>query len=327
MQRVLAGVDLGGTSIKAAIADESGAVLAQRSAPTESHRGPLAVLTIIGDLVETLAAEAGAQVQAIGVGVPGLIDIDSGVTRFLPNFTTHWRNVPVGPTLAKRFDCPVRLLNDVRTATLGELRFGHGKERPHLTLLFFALGTGVGGGVVVDGVLRRGPLGAAGELGHMVMEPQGAPCGCGSRGCLETISSGPAIAAEGVRLLRTGMAPKLHELVGGNADRISTKEMAEAAAEGDNHVALAITRAAEVLGLAAANLVSALHPDLVVLGGGVAEMGEPIFGPVRRVIREQVKMFPTDNVQVEPSLLKDKAGVLGAIALAQEAAAEAAQND
>ena len=127
------------------------------------------------------------------MGVPGLVEIDTGITKFLPNFPGHWRDVEVARILSARIGCHVQLLNDVRTATLGELTFGHG--RGVNTMAFFSLGTGVGGGIVVDGKLRLGPLGAAGELGHMTILPDGPPCGCGSRGCLETLVGAPAIAA------------------------------------------------------------------------------------------------------------------------------------
>ena len=183
-------------------------------------------------------------------------------------------------------------------------------------MLFFALGTGVGGGVVVDGNLRLGPLGAAGELGHQTILPDGPLCGCGNRGCLETLASGPALAAEGVRLMRSGLAPRLRELTEGSLDRITPREMAAAAQAGDEAVRHAIVRAAGYLGIGVANLVTALHPELVVLGGGVAAIGPLLFDTVRAVVRERVRMFPADGIRIEPSLLEDKAGLYGAIALA-----------
>jgi glucokinase len=206
------------------------------------------------------------------------------------------------------------LLNDARTATLGELTFGHG--RGVNTMAFFALGTGVGGGIVVDRKLRLGPLGAAGELGHMTILPNGPPCGCGSRGCLETLVGAPAIAAEGIRLMRIGLAPRLYDLVDGDITRISPREMAEAARAGDQEVREAIERAGDFLGLAVANVVTVLHPDLVVIGGGVARMGDLLFDRVREVVRQHVRMFPADGVAIRDSQLKEKAGVMGALALA-----------
>ncbi len=320
MSHLYCGIDLGGTSVKAAIADDRGKVINRVSMPTDSHAGPDDVLRRIGDLANSLPNTEGLEgstLRGVGMGVPGLVDVASGTTKFLPNLPTQWRDVPVASVLEQRLGCPVRVLNDVRTATLGELRFGHGAEQPGLSLAFFSLGTGVGGGVAIEGRLRLGPLGAAGELGHQTILADGPKCGCGNRGCLETLASGPAIAAEGIRLMRMGLAPRLHELVAGNADRVTTREMAMAA-DHDRAIEDAIKRAASFLGIAAANVVTIVHPDLVVLGGGVAEIGPLLVDTVRQAIRDRVGMFPTDNVRVEPSKLGEQAGIMGAIALARE---------
>jgi glucokinase len=183
-------------------------------------------------------------------------------------------------------------------------------------MAFFALGTGIGGGVAIDGRLRLGPLGAAGELGHYTILPDGPRCGCGNLGCLETLASGPAIAAEGVRLMQSGLAPKLYDLVEGDAGRVTTREMAAAAEAGDKNVAEAIVRAARYLGIGVANVVVTIHPEAVVLGGGVAQIGDLLFETVRQTVRERVGMFPTDGVAILPSALGENAGSLGGIALA-----------
>jgi glucokinase len=309
-----AGIDLGGTSIGAAAATRDGRMLAEETVPTCSHEGPKAVLQRIGDLIDRLSARCGAPPKSIGVGVPGLVDLASGATKFLPNLPTQWRDVPVRATLQSRFSVPVGVLNDCRTATLGELLFGHG--RTVRTFALFALGTGVGGGVVIDGRLRLGPLGAAGELGHQTIVPGGPLCGCGNRGCLEAVASGPAITAEGVRLLLSGQAPGLRVLVDGDVNLVSPQTIADAAAGGDAGSRSIIERTAEYLAVAAANVVTALHPEMIVVAGGVAEMGELLLAPIRRGIRERVRMFPADDVRVEKSQLGDEAGVRGAVALA-----------
>jgi len=316
MAAVYASVDLGGTNVKCAFGTESGDILCSDSTPTQSHEGPEPVIGRIAALVNALAGRAGCKPAALGMGCPGLVDVKNGVTRFFPNLPTQWRDVPVREILSPKVGCPVYLLNDVRTATLGELTFGHGRDAG--TMVFFALGTGIGGGVAIDGKLRLGPLGAAGELGHQIIIPDGLRCGCGNRGCLETLASGPAIAAEGVRLMQTGLAPRLHELTGGNASRVTTKEMAEAARAGDATVREAIARAAQYLGIGVVNVVVALHPDLIVLGGGVAQIGDLLFETVRETLRERVRMFPTDGIAVKPSKLGDNAGTLGGIALAMK---------
>lgn len=311
---VYASVDLGGTNIKCALGDASGRIICFDSTPTESHEGPLAILDRIASLVNALSRKAGSPPAALGMGCPGLVDVKNGVTKFFPNLPTKWRDVPVREILSPKVDCPVYLLNDVRTATLGELTFGHG--RTARTMAFFALGTGIGGGIVIDGKLHLGPLGAAGELGHEIILPDGPRCGCGNRGCLETLASGPAITAEGIRLMQTGLAPKLYDLCNGEASRVTTKEMAEAAAAGDETIRDAIVRAAEYLGIGIVNVVVTLHPDLIVLGGGVSLIGDLLFSTVRRTIRERVHMFPTESIEVKPSELGEHAGALGGIALA-----------
>lgn len=318
MTPLFAGVDLGGTSIKAAVATAEGEIVAEDCVPTESHAGPVVVVERMAGLIERLLERSNGTLNGIGVGAPGLVDVQSGVTKFLPNLPTQWRDVPIAAMLQERLGTPAKLLNDVRAATLGELRFGHGKRQPGLTMAFFAIGTGIGGGIVVDGKLRLGPLGAAGELGHQTILPDGPRCGCGNRGCLEALASGPAIAAEGMRLLKMGLAPNLHRAVEGDAERVTPREMLAAALAGDDLVREAVTRAGEWLGIAAANVVTSLHPDLIVIGGGVAELGDVLLEPMRRTIRERVGMFPTDGVRVERSALGERAGILGCLALAQE---------
>lgn len=316
MTTLYASVDLGGTSIKGALGDADGHLVAEQTVPTLAYEGPDAVLHRMGALIGDLAAQAGGKPAALGLAVPGLADLRRGGTLFLPNLPTQWRNVEVRDILTPRVGCPVYLLNDVRTATLGELTFGHGQGRVNLTMAFFALGTGIGGGIVVDGRLRLGPLGAAGELGHQTVVPDGPRCGCGNYGCLETVASGPAITAEGIRLMLSGQAPRLHELAAGEPSRVTTKEMAAAAAAGDESIAEAIRRAARYLGIGVANVITILHPDLVVLGGGVAQIGDLLFETVRQTVRARVGMLPTDAIEILPSRLGDKAGTLGGIALA-----------
>lgn len=314
MSEVYASVDLGGTNIVCAFATAEGEVICEDKTPTRSHEGPDAVLSRIAALVQKLAEQSCRQPAALGLGIPGLADLASGVTRFLPNLPTEWRSVPVREKLEPSVGCPVYLLNDVRMATLGELTFGHGRTVD--TMVFFALGTGVGGGVVIEGRLRLGPMGAAGELGHQTIVPDGPLCGCGNRGCLETLASGPAIAAQGVWLMQCGRAPKLYEIVGGDAARVTPREMAEAARGGDAAVQAAILRAGEYIGIGVANMWVSLQPDLAVLGGGVAEMGALLFDSVRETVRRRVGQLTVSEVRVEPSLLGDKAGMWGGIALA-----------
>jgi glucokinase len=316
LKDLFASVDLGGTKIAGAIAGADGAILAEDRVLTHSHEGPAAVLRRVAGLVRDLSSCAGAAPAVMGMGIPGLVDVPTGVTRFLPNLPTQWRDEPVGATLSESLGCPVFLLNDARMATLGEFTFGRGRSAE--TMLFFTIGTGIGGGVVIDRKLRLGPLGSAGELGHQTVRADGPLCGCGSRGCLETLASGPALVAEGVRLLHSGLAPVLFEMVSGNAGAVTPKEMGAAARAGDRAVGEAITQAATWLGIGIANMVTAVAPDLVVLGGSVAALDDLLLAPIWETVKQRVRMFPVDNLCIERSLLGDKAGLLGGIALAAQ---------
>lgn len=316
MAAIYAGIDLGGTKVACALGSIEQGIVVERTIPTRSEEGPEAVVERVAQAVEALADEAGTSPAALAMGVPGLADLQIGATKFLPNLPGKWRDVPVRDLLSPKLGCPVYLINDVRSATLAELTFGHG--RTARTMALFAIGTGIGGGVVVDGELRLGPLGAAGELGHQTIVPDGPLCGCGNRGCLEALASGSAITAEGVRLLRSGQSARLHELVGGDASRVTPREIAAAAEAGDEACRWALGRAAEYLGIAAANVIVTIHPELIVLGGGVAEIGDILFDLVRDAVRKRVHMIPVDDIRIEPSQLGEKAGVLGTIALAEK---------
>ncbi len=316
MSKIYASVDLGGTKIACAFADANQQVICEEVIPTHSHQGPEAVLDRIAELMLKMAQQCGRQPVALGMGVPGQADLQNGVVKFLPNLPGKWRDVPARGHLSPKIGCPVYLLNDVRMAALGELTFGLGQSVD--TMAFLAIGTGIGGGIAIDGQLRLGKLGSAGEIGHQIILPHGPRCGCGTNGCLETLASGPAITAEGVRLLLTGQTTILHEMVDGEPSRVTPKEMAAAAEAGDTAVHDVLVTAATYLGIGIANVVSIVHPDLVVLGGSVAEIGPILFDTVREVVPRRVGMFPAHDVRIEPSMLGNKAGMWGGIALAMQ---------
>ncbi|HVS65577.1 MAG TPA: ROK family protein [Thermoanaerobaculia bacterium] len=316
MTALYAGVDLGGTGIKVALCTECGEVVAESQAPTESERGPEAVVETMAGLVAEAAAGQG-QLRGVGVGCPGLVDRAAGVTRFLPNLPGQWRDVPVGRMLGDRLGAPVFLLNDARLATLGELHFGWGRGRERTTFVLLTLGTGVGGGVVVDGRIRLGQLGAAGELGHLPIVPLGQQCSCGSRGCLETVASGSAMVGEALRWMRAGQATALEAEVDGHLDRLTPELIGAYARDGDRAAAAVVRRAGEAIGLAASSLVLTLHPDAIVLGGGVSAIGEPLTDSIAGELRSRVSMFPIDDIEVVVSELGAQGGALGGAALAR----------
>ncbi len=290
-------------------------MVGERTIPTLSHEGPDGVLSRIAATINEMATAAGSRLAALGVGVPGLADFHRGRALLLPNLPTGWRDFPVADRLTTAVGCPVFLLNDARMATLGELWFGHG--RGVKTMVAFTVGTGIGGGVVIDRKLRLGPLGAAGEIGHQTILPDGPLCGCGNRGCLETLASGPALIGEGVRLMKSGHAARLYDMVEGDTSRITPRLMAQSAAAGDSSVREAIARAARLLGIGVSNVITVLYPELVVIGGDVAgALGALLLDVVRREVHERVRLVPVEKVRIESSALEEKAGLWGGVALA-----------
>jgi glucokinase len=309
-----AGVDLGGTKISIVLGCSDGRILASGRLDTQPEVGPAGAFERTAQLIDRLSAQQEIVVSAIGVGVPGLVDADKGIIEFLPNLPQQWSGFPACRFLHGRTGKPAFMLNDARLAALGEHSFDSGLRADDM--LVVTVGPGIGGGLILDGRLRLGVCGAAGEIGHHTILPDGPPCSCGSRGCLETLVSGPALSAEGAALARSGAAPRLAAMVDGNWAAITPKEMAMAAKQGDEAVAKAIERAAQYLGIGIANAVSITAVQQVVICGGVAALGELLLQPIRAVVRERVRMFPAERVRIACSGLGDRTGALGALALA-----------
>jgi glucokinase len=312
-REILGGVDIGGTKVAVALGTSTGDLLAAGAVPVLLGNAA-DVLERTALLIETLSAQCGCAPVAIGVGLPGLVDVVTGSALFLPNLPDKWKGVRVAEILRERTRKPVYILNDARLATLGEYAFGAGRSSANMLLV--TVGTGIGGGLVLDGKLRLGLHGGAGEVGHQTILPDGPVCACGSRGCLETLASGPALAAKGSALLREGLAPRLRELAGDGP--VTPQLMVEAAAAGDASVSAAIERTARYLGIGIANAVTITAVELVVITGGMSALGELLLEPIRAVLRERVRMFPGAEVEVRCSTLGDQAGVMGGIALAAQ---------
>ncbi len=319
---IYAGVDIGGTKVAVALGTAAGRLLASGTAAVAGELEPGSppagsadrVLERTARLIESLADQCGAKPAAIGVGLPGLVNVSTGTAEFLPNLPGKWKGAQVAKILGERTGKSVHILNDARLATLGEYTFGAGRTASNMLLV--TVGTGIGGGLVLDGRLRLGLHGAAGEVGHQTIVPDGLPCGCGNCGCLETLASGPVLAAEGAALLQQDLAPRLRELAKDGA--VTPKLMVAAAAAGDVRVGAAIDRAARYLGIGIANALTITAVELVVIAGGMSALGELLLQPVREVIRDRVRMFPGAEVRVACSVLGDQAGVFGGIALAAQ---------
>jgi glucokinase len=308
------GIDLGGTNLRAAIADtDTGQIFHQRKCPTLAAEGQEAVIQRIVQLIKELCEESGVSVNGIkgvGIGVPGTPDIDTGVIEFLPNLPGKWLNVPLRAIIDEQVGLPVALINDVRAITLGEWTFGAGRGAD--TLVCLAIGTGIGGGVVVNGQFHLGLGGTAGEFGHHVVEVDGLPCGCGGKGCLELYASGPAIAAMGVKEVMHGHTTRIGELVDHDLNRIDAEIIARAAKDGDEIAKAILQRAGMYLGIAIGNILGVISPQRVIFGGGVSRAGDLLLRPNVQTVKERVHVIPVEKVEFVLAELGINGGLVGA---------------
>jgi glucokinase len=308
------GCDLGGTNLRAGIVDpQSGKVSHPHATLTLAREGHDAVMARMGALIEqTIEASdlSKDEIGGIGIGAPGVLDLERGLTLLLPNLPGTWPKIPLRDTISEYTGLPTTLLNDVRSITFGEWRFGAGQGVD--TMACFAVGTGIGGGLVVNGQLHLGIGGTGGELGHQMIDFNGPPCGCGNRGCLEAYASGPAIAAMGMKAVVQGCTTIIGELVDFDLNKITPKTIAQAASQGDEVAQNILEEAGFYIGIAAANVCASIGPRKIVIAGGVSKIGEPILEPIRRTIRERVRVMPVEQVEVIQAQLGDDAGVIGA---------------
>jgi glucokinase len=308
------GVDLGGTNLRAAIVDtDTGQIYHQRKCPTLAAEGQESVIQRIVELIKELTQANDVTdypIQGIGIGVPGTPDIDSGVIQFLPNLPGQWLNVPLQAIMEEQVQLPVALINDVRAITLGEWMFGAGRGVDNLVCL--AIGTGIGGGVVVNGQFHLGIGGTAGEFGHHVVEVDGLPCGCGGKGCLELYASGPAIAAMGMKEVMHGHTTRIGELVDHDLNRIDAEIIVQAAKEGDSIANGILQRAGMYLGIAVGNILGVISPQRVIFGGGVSRAGDLLLAPILQTVKERVHVIPLAKVDFVLAELGINGGLVGA---------------
>jgi len=315
------GCDLGGTNLRAAIVDvnNDSAIVHQMKIPTLAREGHDAVMQRMADLILETIRSANLKkedIGGIGIGVPGVLDLEKGETLFLPNLPGTWQRVPLQATITKLTGLPTVLLNDVRSITYGEWRYGAGRGVD--TMAVFAIGTGIGGGLVINGQLHLGIGGTGGELGHTVIDFNGPRCGCGNYGCLEAYASGPAIAAMGIKAVAQGLTTRLGEMCQYDLNRITPELIAQAAQEGDEIAKDIFEKAGFYLGVAAGNICSAIGPRRIIITGGVSQAGELLLAPMRRTLRERVTVMPIDQVEVVRSQLGNRAGVIGVACLAAD---------
>lgn len=308
------GIDIGGTKIAAAVVADDGTILDTMRSPTPA--------TDTGAIVEETARLARLlrerhEVEAVGVACAAFVDRERSTVRFAPNIS--WRDTPLRRLLEERIGLSVVIENDANAAAWGEFCYGPAQDRDDMVLL--TVGTGVGGGVVVEGRLLRGAFGIGGELGHVVMVPDGHPCGCGSRGCLEQYASGNALVREARELVRRSpqAAGELSRRCGGDPDRLSGPDVTEAALAGDEPSIGLLAVLGGWIGQGAASIAAVLDPSMFVLGGGVAAAGELLLTPSADAYHRHLAGagYRPEATWALASLGND-AGVIGAAALARE---------
>jgi glucokinase len=266
-ERIYVGVDLGGTKILAAAFDSKLKVLATEKAKTPREANSASIVAALTQAVRAVLAKAGPGLElgGVGVSVPGPLDREKGIVRYTPNM--GFKDYKLGQELAGLFGAPAFLENDVQAGVYGELRAG--ALRGKLNAVGVFVGTGIGGGIVIDGKLYRGATGSAGEVGHMILHEGGSLCGCGNYGCLEALASRTAMSKDAIGLSATGKAPGLYALAGSDIRKCRSSVLYDAIESGDKSVKKAIDRAASWLGVGLANLVHILNPEAIVVGGGV----------------------------------------------------------
>ncbi|MBQ3642876.1 ROK family protein [bacterium] len=304
------GVDVGGTNVKVALVDKSGSIVYSDTVPTRAEMGYEYTISNIIKAIQSLMKESKTSkdlIEGIGFGFPGQIDCDNGIVRLAPNIP-GWIDIPIADIVSKEFGIPVKVDNDVRCAALAELNFGAGKGAKNMICI--TVGTGIGSGLIINGKLVRGASNAAGELGHIKLQMQDGPiCGCGDTGCLEAFASGPAIVALAEEYIKGGKSTKYRELA--NPD-ITPYIVAEAAKQGDVVAKKIFETIGNYIGIGLASVVNLLNPEKVVIGGGVADAGDLLFGPIKETLKKRTMPIQGAAVEVVHAELGNTAGVIGA---------------
>ena len=315
-QKYIVGVDLGGPSIKVGVVPyDGGRVLGMRSMPTNSDHGAKFVVDRMVEMIRGSMQDAAREENipdegfiGIGLGSPGPLDRKTGTVIETPNL--GWRNFPLRDLISNSIGLEAELDNDANCATIGEWWMGAGQGVQ--TLIGVTLGTGIGGGIVLDGRVFHGAADVAGEIGHMTIDSTGRKCKCGNYGCLEAYASGPAIAARAIEGLETGDTSLLPSLVNDDLSRITAETVYEAIVAGDLYAKEVMRETAKFLGAGLATLINILNPGMVVISGGVTRAGEHLFEPLRAQIRRRAFRHAEQRCQIVSTTLEGKAGVIGA---------------
>ncbi|HHS13978.1 MAG TPA: ROK family protein [bacterium] len=321
VKKCFAGLDLGGTNIKAGLIAAAGPVQNETQMPVRLNLGVDSVLDQMAEAIQDLLRNnKSCRLAGAGVGAAGLVDVSRGVLWNAPNLP-GWIEVPVACGLEKRLGVPVAMDNDANAAALGEYAFGAGRGARNM--LMVTLGTGVGGGLILDGRLFHGSADSAGEIGHTIIQTDGPLCGCGRRGCVEAFAGGNALVRNFRELLAQGHDSILKGLP---EKKITPRDIGEAADQGDEPARRVLAKAGKYLGIAIGNAVNLLNLDRVVIGGGVANAGEWILSPAREALNRTALTVPARSVRIVSAQMGEKAGWIGAAYLAQLRRSETKRN-
>ena len=312
--RFVLGIDIGGTNlVVGSVAEDGSALHALDSEPTHAEAGQTDVLdrliTLAQRTIERTRKEVrGADIIGVGVGAPGPLDTKRGIVLLTPNL--GWVNLPLRQIIHERLGLPAALDNDANCAVLGE--WWMGAARGTRNAIGITIGTGIGGGIIVDGKLYHGASDCAGEIGHTTIDTEGRRCKCGNYGCLEAYASGPNIAMRAVEEIKAGAVSRLADYVGGDLRQVTAQTVYQAAHDGDQLALEVVNDTAKFLGVGIANLVNVFNPEVVVVCGGVTLAGDRLFDPLRREVARRAFKPAVSVCRIIPCELSGTAGVYGA---------------
>jgi len=304
-------VDLGGTNIRVALVDLNGKIIEKKDTLTKTSQGYEIVIqqmkTLIWEVIRKTNTDI-HQIWGIGIGSPGPLNTKTGVIIDTPNL--GWKNVALKEAIEQEFHLPTYVDNDGNLAALGESWLGAGKGIENLVCL--TLGTGIGGGIILDGKIFHGTNDSAGELGHVIVEPNGLKCGCGNHGCMEAYASGPSIVRRTILAIKEKGKTLINELVGGNLDKISPFIVYQAALKQDELANYIIKETGRYLGIGIISIVNVLNPQLVIIGGRVAQMGNLLLNFIKEEVAKRAYLEPCKQISIVLAQLGDDAGIIGA---------------
>ncbi len=310
------GVDLGGSKILTAVVNIKGEMLSRDQGITPAVKGPEAVIQAMLESMERALNQAGiaaAELEAICIGAPGLSNPETGIV-FTSAHLPEWKDVPLKKIIEGKMGVKTLLINDANAAALGEMYFGAAKGARNF--IYITLSTGIGGGIVIDGEVYAGSLGTAGEIGHMTVDANGLKCSCGNIGCWETLASGTALAREAKQRIKDGAETAILEYAGGDLNEINAEAVHKAAQRGDTLAKELIAQVSYYVGVGLTSLINIFNPELIVIGGGLSNIGDMLLEPAYKLAGERVNKTAFASVRFARAELGRNSGVIGAAAYA-----------